>query len=188
MNIDRKIKTEKRNELLRKGIYFLMACTFYVIMTTVHTRLPMPLLLIPLAICTAVFECTSPVYVSVFGVVCGLMLDAATGTLISFNGIIVAFCAMMTSLLFMRYLQRHILNYIILSAASAAVQSALHYLFFYLLWGYDSGGGILRDIFIPEFIMTNLWGLGVYVFFLMTDRIFGAVREHYIEDNSTETK
>ena len=181
MNIDRKIQREKRNAVIRWVIYYLLAVIFYVVISTVRTALPMPLLLIPLAVGVAAFENLSPFYAALFGIVCGLLLDSATGTLVSFNGIIVGAAAMMTSLIFLFYFRRQLINFILLDLAAAVVQGLLHYLFFYLLWGYDPSHAIFREIFVPEFILTNLWGIAVYGLLRRTERIFGAVRAHSIE-------
>lgn len=185
MNMDRKIQREKRNIVIRWILYYFLAAVFYVVISTVKTSLPMPLLLVPMAVAVAAFENSTPFYSALFGIVCGLLLDSASGTLVSFNGIIIGFCAMMTSLIFLCYFRRQLFNFILLDLAASLIQGILHYLFFYLLWGYDPGQAIFREIFIPEFILTNLWGIGVYGLLRLIERIFGAVREHYIEENSS---
>lgn len=191
MNMDRKKKKEKRNEIIRWIIYYLIAGIGYIFMSTGKVisvsdmgRLPMPLVLIPIAAAAAVYESASPFYSALFGCVCGLLTDSASGTLVSFNGIIIGFCSMIISLVFLFYMRRRILNFILLCFGASLIQSSLHYIFFYLLWGYDPDSGILTGIFIPEFIFTNISGIFIYLLFKLIDRFFGAVREHYIEDSS----
>ena len=188
MNIDIKKKREKRNTIIRRILYFVIAAFFYVLMTSVKFTAAVPLLLIPAAISTAIYESSSPSYSALLGCVCGLLLDRASGTIISFNGIILGFCSMMTSLLFLFYLRKKLLNFMMLDIAAIALQEMLHYLFFYLLWGYDSGGLIFSEIFIPEFITTNIFGIAVYALYYLVNRFLGNVREHYIEETSEDIK
>ncbi len=183
MNIDLKIRKERRNTIARRILYFVIAALFYILMTTVKFSGAVPLILIPAAVGAAVFESSSPVYCAFYGCFCGLLLDRASGTLISFNGIIIGFCAMMTALVFCFYLHKKLLNFLLLDLAAVLVQGLLHYLFFYLMWGYDGGGRIFSDVFVPEFIVTNISGAAVYGLFFLLNRFLGNVREHYIEDN-----
>ncbi len=182
MNIELKLKTERRNLIIRRSIYFPLAALAFVFMTTAKLPFHTPLLLVSMAVCTGIFENDSPVYCAVCGCACGLLTDIATGTLISFNGIILGLCSMMTSLFFLFFFRRKFINFLIMDMAVTLVQGLLHYLFFYLLWGYDKSGGIFTDYFIPEFIVTNIAGIAVYGIFLLISRFLGTVREHYIEE------
>ena len=101
MNIDLKLRMERRNLIIRRILYFVIAFFAFILISTVKTDLPSALLLIPIAVCTAVFECDSPIYCSFFGAFCGLLLDFSADTLVSFNGIILTVCSMFTSLLFL---------------------------------------------------------------------------------------
>lgn len=183
MNMDIKMRTERRNLIIRRILYFVIAFFAFISLSTVRTELPSPLILIPIAVCTAVFESDSPIYCSFFGAYCGLLLDFAGDTLVSFNGIILAVCSMFTSLLFLFYLHRQPLNFFLLDSLAILIQSLLHYLFFFLLWGYDESGGIFKDIFIPEFIVTNISGIFIYILYKIISKYLGEVTDHYIEDN-----
>ncbi len=184
MTMDRKMRTEKRNLIIRRILYFFLAATSFVIISTVRTTLPMPLLLINLGVCAAVFEYDSPVYCSVYGGFCGLLLDIAENTLFCFNGIILTFCCLMVALIFSCFLHRKLLNFILLDFGVIIVQAALHYLFYYLLWGYDRDQAILMEIFIPELIATNIAGIAVFGVYKLIGHFLGAVREHYIEEQT----
>lgn len=184
MTMDRKMRTEKRNLIIRRILYFFLAAVSFVIISTVKTTLPLPLLLIDLGVCTAAFEFDSPMYCSVYGCFCGLLLDIAEDTLFCFNGIILTFCCLMVSLIFYCYLHRKLLNFILLNFTVILVQGALHYLFYYLLWGYDRNKEILTEIFIPELIATNIFGIVVFGLYKLIGHFLGAVREHYIEEQT----
>ncbi|MGN0696479.1 MAG: hypothetical protein ACI4J5_06935 [Oscillospiraceae bacterium] len=184
MTMDRKMRTEKRNLIIRRILYFFLAALSFVIISTVRTALPLPLLLIDLGVCTAAFEYDSPVYCSVYGCFCGLLLDIAEDTLFCFNGIILTCCCLMVSLIFFCFLHRKLLNFILLNFTVILVQGGLHYLFYYLLWGYDRNKEILMEIFIPELIATNIAGIAVFGVYKLIGHFLGAVREHYIEEQT----
>ncbi|MGN1417020.1 MAG: hypothetical protein ACI4XF_09260 [Oscillospiraceae bacterium] len=184
MTMDRKMRTEKRNLIIRRILYFFLAAIAFVIISTVRTTFPMPLLLIDLGVCAAVFEFDSPVYCSVYGGFCGLLLDIAEDTLFCFNGIILTFCCLMVSLIFSCFLHRKLINFILLNFTVILVQGALHYLFYYLLWGYDKNREILMEIFIPELIATNIAGVAVFGVYKLIGHFLGDVREHYIEEQT----
>ena len=187
MNIDLKLKKEKRNEVIRWILYYLGAALCYVIITTLGRGFVMPLLLVPAAVFTAYNERSTPFYTALYGCVCGLLLDSAVGTLISFNGIILGFCSMMTSLFFMFYLRRHMLNFLLIGTLVTALREIMHYALFYLLWGYDENGKILLGVFLPEFILTSISGVVIFGAGMLLNKLFGAVTEHYIEE-TTEDK
>ncbi|MGN0665578.1 MAG: hypothetical protein ACI4KF_03525 [Huintestinicola sp.] len=182
MNIELKKKKERRNAVVRWLFYYLIMAFSYIFISTVHTGLPLPLLLIPAAVCVSMRE--QPFDSGLYGCICGLLLDSAQGTLVGFNAIILMWCCVMVSLLFGYLLRQHFLNFLILDLAVTAVQSGLHYLFFYMLWQYDQSGGIYSRIFLPEFIFTNLAGVLMFIVTGMLARAFGTVTEHYIEEKS----
>lgn len=188
MNIDLKLRTERRNLIIRRILYFVIAFFAFILISTVKTDLPSALLLIPIAVCTAVFECDSPIYCSFFGAYCGLLLDFSADSLVSFNGIILTVCSMFTSLLFLFYLHRQPLNFFLLDMLAILVQELLHYLFFFLLWGYDESGGIFKEVFIPEFIVTNISGIFIFILYKLISAVLGEVKDHYIEENTGDSQ
>ena len=110
MNIELKKKKEQRNYIIRQLIQVLLMSFSYVFISTVNTGSPLPVLLIPCAVCYAVRE--SPFNSALFGCVCGLLLDSASGTLTGFNAIILMWASLFISLLFHYVLRRHILNFL----------------------------------------------------------------------------
>lgn len=182
MNMDKMLRTERRNLIVRRVLYYFLAAAAFVIMSTLDGKLPMPLLLINLGVCAAAFELNSPIYCAVYGCFCGLLLDIAEGTLFCFNGILMTCCCLMVSLIFSCLLHKKLPTFILLDLIVILIQGGLHYLFYYLLWGYDKNREILTDIFIPAVIATNISGIAVYGIFKLISHFLGAVREHYIED------
>lgn len=184
MNIELKQKKEQRNGIIRQLILILLMSFSYVFVSTINTGAPLPLLLIPCAVCYATRE--APFNSALFGCVCGLLLDSAEGTLTGFNAIILMWSSLFISLLFHYVLRRNILNFLWLDLVVTVVQSLLHYLFFYSIWRYDPSGAVFREIFIPEAIYTNISGVVLYWFTGAVTRTFGTVTEHYIEEKSED--
>ena len=184
MNIELKKKKERRNYIIRHTLFILLMAFCYVFVSSVNTGGTLPLLLIPCAVCYAVRE--APFDSVLYGCVCGLFLDSASGTLTGFNALILMWSCLMISLLFHYVLRRHILNFLWLDLAFIVIQSMLHYLFFYCLWEFDPSGLVFRKIFIPEMIWTNIWGVVLYWLMGIITRGFGTVTEHYIEEKSED--
>lgn len=184
MNIELKQKKEQRNGIIRQLILILIMSFCYVFISTVNTGKPLPLLLIPCAVCYASRE--APFNSALFGCVCGLLLDSAVGTLTGFNAIILMWSCVLISLLFHYILRRHILNFLLLDLAVTVIQALLHYLFFYSIWEYDASGAVFREIFIPEAIYTNISGIILYWITGAVTKAFGTVTEHYIEEKSED--
>lgn len=184
MNIELKKKKERRNYFVRQVIYIFLMAFSYVFVSTINTGGQLPLLLIPCSVCYAARE--DPFNSALFGCVCGLFLDSASDTLIGFNAIILMWSCVFVSLLFHYYLRRHILNFLWLDFAVILIQSLLHYLFFYQIWGYDASGLVFAKIFIPEAIYTNISGIVMFWLTGVVKRHFGTVTEHYIEEKSDD--
>ncbi|MGN1101635.1 MAG: rod shape-determining protein MreD [Huintestinicola sp.] len=184
MNIELKKKKERRNYIVRHTLFILLMAFSYVFVSSVNTGGTLPLLLIPCAVCYAVRE--APFDSVLYGCVCGLLLDSASGTLTGFNALILMWSCLLISLLFHYVLRRHILNFLWLDMAVIVIQSMLHYLFFYSLWEFDPSGLVFRNIFIPEIIWTNIWGIVLYWLTGIISRGFGTVTEHYIEEKSED--
>lgn len=184
MNIELKKKKEQRNYIVRHTLFVLLMAFCYIFVSSVNTGGTLPLLLIPCAVCYAVRE--APFDSVLYGCVCGLLLDSASGTLTGFNALILMWSSLMISLLFHYILRRHILNFLWLDLAVIVIQAMLHYLFFYRLWEFDLSGMVFRKIFIPEMIWTNILGVVLYWLTGIVSRGFGTVTEHYIEEKSED--
>lgn len=184
MNIELKKKKERRNYIIRQ-LFFLFLMSFsYVFVSAVTSGGTLPLLLIPCAVCYSVRE--DPFNSALFGCVCGLLNDSAQGTLIGFNAILLMWSSLFVSLLFHYILREHIVNFIWLDLTVILIQSLLHYLFFYQIWGYDVSGLVFREIFLPEMIYTNISGAVMFWLTGVISRNFGTVTEHYIEEKSED--
>ncbi|MCH5348058.1 MAG: hypothetical protein J1E40_01930 [Oscillospiraceae bacterium] len=184
MNIDLKRKKEKRNNIIRWLLYFLLLAISYIYMTTAPITLRTPLFLLSTAMCVSMFE--EPFDSAVFGCVAGLLLDTAQGTMIGLNGIIVLWCCLMSSLLFHFFLRRYIVSIILVNLAAVFIQGMIHYFFYYAIWEYDPSGKIFTEKFLPVMIYTEI---AVFPLFLLTRfmvKHFGVIVESYIEEQSDD--
>jgi cell shape-determining protein MreD len=134
--------------------------------------------------CISVFE--DPFDSALTGCAAGLMLDAAEGTLIGMNGIILMWCCLMSSLLFYFVMRKHIVNVLMISAATVFLQTGFRYLFYYFIWGYDSGGKIYLKEFIPVMITTVIFSAVMFPLIRFMHGKLGKIRETYVEEKSDD--
>jgi cell shape-determining protein MreD len=182
MTIDEKRRKERIRTFFRWVIYFAAMFLCSVIMWTFGRRAP--LLMIPFAVAVSAFE--PPEYAAVFSVVCGLILDNITGCLFGFNGIMLMWAGLVISLMFTLYLRRHFLNAFMLGAVLTAIACALHYLFYFGIWGYDSGGGVFKDWYIPIFFLTAVSVLPIYYFCKLLNMKLGKITDLQIEEKTDD--
>lgn len=175
-----KTKQEKRRTVIKWMIYCLMIALAYVLMTTIQSSLPTPLLLMAIPICISVWE--SEMASAVTGAVCGLMLDSACGKIIGFNGIIIMCMCMLISLLFIHFLRKNLLNIMLIGAAALLLQSGLDFLFYYAIWG--ESGRIYSAVILPSMLVT-LISIGlIYKLVGMLANRFGLIEEYYLEEKN----
>ena len=184
MNIDLKRKKEKRNTAIRWILYYVIMAAEYLLMTTLRTDMPAPLLILATAMIISIFE--DPFDAAVLGCTAGLLIDSAEGTLMGMNGIIIMWCCLMSSLLFYFVMRRHIVNITAIIAASVILQTGFRYVFYYLMWGYDKNGQILLREFVPVVITTLLSTVVIYPLIRVMNAKIGLIKETYIEEKSDD--
>ncbi len=184
MNIDKKKKKEKRNGIIRWFIYYLMIAAVYIYMTTVSLPLKTPLLLIPVSLCIAMYE--EPFNSALTGLVAGMLLDSAEGTLIGFSGIILMWCCLFTSLLFAVIMKKHFINILLITAGVTFIQGLLRYLFYFSIWDYNEGFNIFYHEFLPVIAMTNVFTALFYYLIKFLVKHLGVIRENFIEEKSDD--
>ena len=184
MNIDLKRKKEKRNTVIRWVLYYFIMAAEYLIMTTLKTDLPSPLLILATAMIISVFE--DPFDAAVLGCSAGLLIDSAEGTLMGMNCIIVMWCCLMSSLLFYFVMRRHILSALLVVTAAVTLQTGFRYLFYYFIWGYDLKGRLLLGEFLPVVITTVISVFPIYPLIKMMQNKLGLIKETYIEEKSDD--
>ena len=183
MNIEIKEKRERIHKLIRILLYVLIMVCSYIFMLTVRTGLPLPSMLIPVAVCFAMRE--QPLGSAVFAVLCGLVSDSAFSVIPGLHAVFLMWLCLMISLLVNNVLRRSFFNFLLFDLITSAFMSFMRYIVLYGLDPSLPGTLILRNIFIPEFIYTNIAGVILYFVTFINDKNLGDVSEHYIEEKST---
>jgi cell shape-determining protein MreD len=142
----------------------------------------MPLLMIPFAVSVSAYE--TPQSSAIFSALCGLILDNITGSLFGFYGILLLWTGLGISLLFTLYLRRHFLNVFAINALLSALILLLHYLFYIGIWGYDSGGGVFTDWYVPVFFWTGSAAFPIYYFIKFLTVKLGKITDLQIEEKT----
>ncbi len=182
MNIELKEKKEHIHAVVRIVLYVFLMIFSYIFMVTVNTGYPLPMLLVPCAICFSFRE--EPFSSAVFGMVCGLFTDNACNMLPGLNAFVMMWLCLLVSLFVNNLLRRSFFNFLLFDAIVTAVIGGLRYLVCYLLPGLDPSGSMFSRIFIPEFIHTNIAGVVLFGVTAVISKYLGNVSEHYIEEKS----
>jgi len=133
-------------------IAFIISCSgFYI----------KPILLIPIAICLAVFF-EDEVQSALIGALCGILLDISYYKLFGFNGVILVIGCVMTTLLFKNYFKPMFVNASIFVGLFTFIQGFLDYFFYYKIWYSDASHIIYSNYMLPSCIMTFISVIFIY--------------------------
>lgn len=182
MNIELKEKKERVHAVIRVLLYVFLMVFSYIFMVTVRTGYPLPILIVPCALCFSFRE--KPFGSAVFGMVCGLFTDNACNMLPGINAFLLMWLCLLSSLFVNNLLRRSFFNFLLFDAIITAAAGGLKYLIYYLVPGSDPGGSIFARIFIPEYIYTNISGVVLFAVTAVIAKYLGNVSEHYIEERS----
>jgi len=136
---------------MRWFLYSAMLLIFYMVMAGGFFQGWQPIFIIPLAVAVAMRqgEHRGMLGASIFGGVCGLVIDIACGRLFGFSGIWLLPGCLATALLGAHLIKVNLLNFLWLNAAVCTLMAFANYFFRYLLWGTDNSGIVLTEIIIP---------------------------------------
>jgi len=132
---------------MRWFFYSLALLVFYMVMVGGFFRGWQPLLIIPLAIAVAMHE--RELGASIFGAVCGLVIDIACGRLFGFSGIWLLPGCLAASLLVSNLIKTNLLNFLWLNASVCTLMKLAEYFFGYILWDVENSHLILTGFIIP---------------------------------------
>lgn len=123
--------------IIKWSIYSLLLLLLYCIQTapsllTIHHI--KPVLLIPLAVCIALFE--GEIGSAVFGLIAGFLWDFAAGKVFGFYGMVLMICCLLTALLSMYLMRVNVVNALLSVGAVSLVCNIWNFLFYYLIWGF----------------------------------------------------
>jgi len=147
-------------QVMRWIFYFGLLLIFYMIMAGGFFRDWQPILIIPLAIAVAMRS--KELTASLFGAICGLVLDIACGRLFGFSGIWLLPGCLAAALLSWHLIKINLLNFIWINAAICTIMAFADYFFRYLLWGTDNSVIILTDFILPSHLSAILLSPLVY--------------------------
>ncbi|HBH94125.1 MAG TPA: rod shape-determining protein MreD [Ruminococcaceae bacterium] len=145
----RKMKTKI---FFRWFFYFLALFILYSIMSCGIFELWQPYFIISLAIAVSMRE--QEFASSIFGIICGFMLDISVGTLFGFYAVWLMPCCFLTSLLVKNLIKVNFLNHIIFTAVTTLFSFSMFFLFNYVIWNTPGREIIVTKILLPSFIAT----------------------------------
>ena len=150
--------------VMRWFFFCVMLLIFYMVMAGGFFRSWQPILIIPLAIAVAMRygEYQGMLSASVFGAVCGLVLDIACGKLFGFSGIWLLPGCLMAALLVSHLIKNNLLNFLWLNAAVCILMAVSDYFFRYILFSADGSALVLTKFIIPSHLSAVVFSPLVY--------------------------
>jgi hypothetical protein len=154
-------KRERFRTFMRWFIYSLVLLFFYMLMAGGIFRGWQPILIIPLAIAVAMHE--RELSASIFGAVCGLVIDIASGNLFGFSGIWLLPGCLAATLLVSHLIKINLLNFLWVNAAVCAIMALTDYFFGYILWNVDNAHLVLINFIIPAHLSAVILSPLIYL-------------------------
>lgn len=148
---------KKTVSVIKWAVYIALLFFFFVFQTTfmfLGIYEIRPVLIVPLIIAISMQE--REWYGMAFGILAGFMWDFSSGKAPGFNAVILMLCCIVISLVTMYFMGNNFLNSILFCGLTMVVQGLLNYLFYYLVWGYDSDCFILLRYILPTALYTTL--------------------------------
>ena len=146
---------------LRWLLYAAVLLLFYMLECCSMIRGFIPLLIIPLATAIAMRE--GELAAGIFGAVCGLMLDMASGTITGFSALWLLMCCPFISLLSRFWIRVNIFSHLILNAAVCVLMGFLDFVFLHWVWeGAQSSISFVHTI-LPGYGGAMLLAAPVYL-------------------------
>ncbi len=149
---------EKRNLAIRWILYAVIIILCFITASSGSFR--KPLLLIPVALCTASYAREHTALI--IGIVCGLLLDIVCGKLIGFNALLLCIMCLGMSILYKHLLMHRLFSFLILAAVGIFIQGILDYFFFYAMWDYSNVSFLFKHHILPCCLYTLISSLPVY--------------------------
>lgn len=118
--------------ILRWALYSAALLVMFVFLRNPVIRGWCPLAIIPLAVAVAMFE--GDLAAGIFGAVCGLMLDIASGTTAGFYAIWLLCACPVISLLSRFWIKVNIASHFVLNAAVSVIVAVLDVVFLHWVW------------------------------------------------------
>lgn len=146
---------------MRWFLYVVLLLWFYVCQCNPIIRGYCPLLLIPLATAVAMWE--GDLAAGIFGAVCGIMLDTATGvTVVGFSALWLLAACPFISLLTRFWVKKNFISYFIFNTAVASIMAALDMLFLHWVWEGAESVISFRKSVLPAYGGAIIFSVPIY--------------------------
>lgn len=107
---------------------------------------------------TGVKELTAMTY----GIFCGLLMDFSQGGPYGFHAMILAASCYTIAALVRKLFQKNLLSALMMTVLTILLVFSLHWLFFYVVWGYGTIGYVLLHHYVPMAIYTFVCAIPIY--------------------------
>lgn len=168
----RKMKTKI---FFRWFFYCLILMLLYSLMSCGAFGLWQPFFIISFAVGVSMRE--QEFASSMFGILCGFMLDIAMGTLFGFFAILLMPCCFLTSLFSRNLVKVNFLNHIIFSGITALFSFLMYFLFYYVIWNMAGREIIVLKVLLPSLGATILTAPLMYLLSKLLARKLGLENE-----------
>ncbi len=170
---------------LRWLCYSLLLLLFYLWEVAPLIRGWCPLLIIPLATAVAMFE--GEFAAGIFGVVCGLMLDIASGTLIGFSSMWLLVICPAISLLGQFWLKTSWLTHLVMNTITVVFICSMDFLFLHWVWERESSGISFVHSLLPAYLWAIILSLPVYFLVRFISGKFRPKEERRLEEAAADS-
>ncbi|MCI7691950.1 MAG: hypothetical protein MSR67_06135 [Oscillospiraceae bacterium] len=147
--------------ILRWALYSAALLVMFVFLRNPVIRGWCPLAIIPLAVAVAMFE--GDLAAGIFGAVCGLMLDIASGTTAGFYAIWLLCACPVISLLSRFWIKVNIASHFVLNAAVSVIVAVLDVVFLHWVWEGSQFGISFVSAILPAYGGSILLAAPVYL-------------------------
>ncbi|MBE6888741.1 MAG: hypothetical protein E7485_01825 [Ruminococcaceae bacterium] len=150
----------KLRVFLRWTFYSVLLLLFYLWETNPLFVRFSPLLIIPLATAVAMYE--GELAAGVFGVVCGLMIDMASGTILGFSSLWLLVLCPLISLLARFYIRISFVSHLALNFAASFIMACLDVLFKHWVWEESGTSITFVNTVLPAYLGAVIGAVPVY--------------------------
>lgn len=147
--------------ILRWALYSAALLVMFVFLRNPVIRGWCPLAIIPLAVAVAMFE--GDLAAGIFGAVCGLMLDIASGTTAGFYAIWLLCACPVISLLSRFWIKVNIASHFVINAAVSVIVAVLDVVFLHWVWEGSQFGISFVSAILPAYGGSILLAAPVYL-------------------------
>lgn len=181
-----KSKARSRKMMLRGFLrWFLYAAVllfFYGWQTNPLIRGFCPLLIIPLATAVAMRE--GELAAGIFGAVCGLMVDMASGAILGFSSLWLLVCCPVISLLSYYYVKVNFISHFVLNLAVSVVMGLLDFLFLHSVWEGSESSISFLNMVLPAYLGAIVGAIPVYFLIALISKKLRPKETHRPEESS----